>query len=218
MGEGSKSNVEPPFVPLDEWTTTTTTIITTTTSTSLPCYCLPPPDSLPTIIVFDLDDCLWTPEMHELSGMPCIPVEGPLDPNDAQSALGIVGMKVPSQRSRRRRGGFDWGCQPQDEEIVELYPEARYVLRQLATNPLLKCVQLAVASTSLEPTYSKACINGIEIVEGVTLGSMLSYTQIGREGKLSTRKTSHFQLIREESGGVSYDEMLFFGKGCPPCS
>ena len=59
-------------------------------------------DGLPTIIVFDLDDCLWTPEMHELSGPPSIPVEGPLDPNDKSgSALGTVGMKVPSRRRGR---------------------------------------------------------------------------------------------------------------------
>ncbi len=36
---------------------------------------------LPTMIVFDLDFCLWNPEMHELSGMPSVEVEGPLDPD-----------------------------------------------------------------------------------------------------------------------------------------
>ena len=61
-----------------------------------------PTSLLPSLIAFDLDDCLWTPEMHELSGMPSIEVEGPLDPDDNTSTLGTVGMKVPS-----RRGG--WG-------------------------------------------------------------------------------------------------------------
>lgn len=154
--------------------------------------------------------------MHELSGLPSIPVEGPLDPNDPKSTLGTVGMKVPFQRSRRRQreggGERDWGGHSDDEEIVALYPGARHVLRQLAMNPIYKNVQLAVASTSLEPSYSMACIDGLEIVEGVKLRSMLSYIQVGREGKLSTRKTSHFQLIQEESGGVPYAEMLFFGK------
>ena len=98
------------------------------------------------------------------------------------------------------------------DEIVELYPGARQTLRQLATNPIYQNIQLAVASTSLVPSYSKACMDGLEIVKGVTLGSMLSYIHVGRDGKLSTRKTSHFQLIHEESGGVPYAEMLFFGK------
>lgn len=204
-----------------------TTNGTTTTMKAVTSSCLPRGPcggysesslSLPTIIVFDLDDCLWTPEMHELSGMPSIPVEGPLDPNDPEeSTLGIIGMKVPSQKnsSRWRGGGFDWGGHSNDEEIVELYPGARLVLREIAMNPIYKHVQLAVASTSLEPSYSMTCIDGIdgiEIMEGVSLRSMLSYVQVGREGKLSTRKTNHFQLIQEESGGVPYAEMLFFGK------
>jgi len=163
---------------------------------------------LPTIIVFDLDDCLWTPEMHELSGLPSVPVEGPLDPTDNNSALGTVGMKVPS----RRRGGrgFDWGgYNSNSEEIVELYPGARLVLRELATNPKYKEVKIAVASTSLEPSYSRACIDGLEIVEDVTMRDMISYAQIGRSGNLTSRKTSHFRLIHEQSG-VPYNEMLFF--------
>eukprot|EP00578_Thalassiosira_sp_NH16_P024125 CAMPEP_0181099784 /NCGR_PEP_ID=MMETSP1071-20121207/12842_1 /TAXON_ID=35127 /ORGANISM="Thalassiosira sp., Strain NH16" /LENGTH=233 /DNA_ID=CAMNT_0023182465 /DNA_START=140 /DNA_END=841 /DNA_ORIENTATION=- len=167
---------------------------------------------LPSIIVFDLDDCLWTPEMHELSGTPSIPVEGPMDPNDANSELGTVGMRVPSSRRRGRRGGgYDWGGHDTDhEEVVELYPGARLALRELATDPAYEGVKIAVASTSLEPSYSRACIDGIEIVEGVRLRDMISYAQIGRCGELTSRKTGHFRLIHEQSGGVPYDEMLFF--------
>lgn len=168
---------------------------------------------LPKIIVFDLDDCLWTPEMHELSGMPSIPVEGPLDPDDVDgsSPLGTVGMKVPSSR-RGRRGGYDWGgLQGEEEEVVELYPGARRVLREIATDPRYADVKVAVASTSLEPSYSRACLESIEVVEGVTMGDMISYKQIGRDGPyLTSRKTSHFRMIREESGGVPYEGMLFF--------
>lgn len=166
---------------------------------------------LPTIIVFDLDDCLWTPEVHELSGTPSVPVEGPLDPNDGDSPLGTVGMKVPSRRRRSRggRGGFDWGDNG-NEEIVELYPGARQTLREIATDPKYVGVRIAVASTSLEPSYSRACLAGIEVVEGVTMRDMVSYAQIGRDGPLTSRKTSHFRLIHEESGGVPYGEMLFF--------
>ena len=169
--------------------------------------------TLPTLIVFDLDDCLWTPEMHELSGLPSIPVEGPLDPNNIESSpLGTIGMKVPSRRRKGRGGGFDWGGYNNDsEEVVELYPGARQVLRELATNSKYKDLQIAVASTSLEPSYSRACLEGIEILEGTTLKDMISYAQIGRTGQLTSRKTSHFRLIQEESG-VPFEEMLFFGK------
>ena len=167
-------------------------------------------NDLPSMIVFDLDDCLWTPEMHELSGMPSIPVEGPLDPSDNNSQLGTVGMKVPSRRRRGNNKGFDWGGYANDdEEVVELYPGARLVLRELVTNPKYEGVKIAVASTSLEPSYSRACINGIEIVDDVTMKDIISLLQIGREGQLTSRKTSHFKLLHKQSG-IPYDEMLFF--------
>ena len=156
---------------------------------------------LPSLIVFDLDDCLWTPEMHELSGMPSIPVEGPLDPNNPMdSPLGVIGLGV---RGNRRR----WGSH--EEEVVELYPGARLALRELLTKPEYKNIQIGVASTSLEPSYSRACIAGIEITEGVYLKDIVTYAQIGRSGKLTSRKTTHFKLIHEESG-VPYEDMLWF--------
>ena len=43
---------------------------------------------------------------------------------------------------------------------MELYPGARRTLRELATNPKYQEVKIAVASTSLEPAYSRACIEG----------------------------------------------------------
>ena len=145
-------------------------------------------------------------------------MEGPLDPNDNQSTLGTVGMKVPSRR-RGRGGGFDWGgYNTDDEEIVELYDGARLALRELVMNPKYRGIKVAFASTSLEPSYSRACLDGIEIVEGRTMRKMMSYAQIGRNGRLTSRKTTHFRLIHEESG-VPYEEMLFFGKciGCCCC-
>ena len=160
---------------------------------------------LPSLIVFDLDDCLWTPEMHELSDLPSVPVEGPLDPNNpSTSPLGTVGLAVPS---RKKRGG--WGGYDTEEEVVELYPGARLALREIVLNPKYRNVKIGVASSSLEPSYSRACMAGIEIVEGVTMKDAISYAQIGRSGKLTSRKTSHFRLIHEESG-VPYEEMLFF--------
>jgi magnesium-dependent phosphatase 1 len=161
-------------------------------------------DLLPSLIIFDLDDCLWTPEMHELSGMPSKPIEGPLDPNNpSDSPLGTIGMGVP----KGKRGG--WGGYNDEEEIVELYHGARLALRELVTNHEYRNIKIGVASTSLEPSYSRACIAGIEITEGVFLKDIISFTQIGRSGKLTSRKTSHFELIHEESG-VPYDDMLWY--------
>ena len=149
---------------------------------------------LPSMIVFDLDDCLWTPEMHELPGCPELPVHGELNPNSmvGKQQKGVVGLQVLRYR-----------------DTVTLYDGARRVLYELATNPIYKDVLLATASSSLEPSYSYACLAGIEILPGLTMGDMMSFNQIGRTGNLSPDKTSHFRELHNESG-VPYDEMIFF--------
>ena len=148
------------------------------------------------MIVFDLDDCLWTPEMHELPGCPEIPVHGELVPTGGKSQKGVVGLQVLRYR-----------------DTVTLYGGARRVLYELATNPIYKDVLLATASSSLEPSYSYACLAGIEILPGLTMGDMMTYNQIGRTGNLSPDKVTHFRELHEESG-VPYNEMLFFDDWC----
>lgn len=146
------------------------------------------------MIVFDLDDCLWTPEMHELYSKPTIPVHGvlnPFEPDSTKHVQGAVGLK-------NKHG-----------ETVTLYEGARRTLYEIATNPIYKDVTIAVASSSLEPSFSHACLEGIEVTPGQSIRSMIQYHQIGRSGKLSPRKTTHFRELHQESG-IPYDEMLFF--------
>lgn len=173
-------------------------------------------DVLPSMIVFDLDDCLWTPEMHELYGMPSKPIRGNLNPDDegdssrhernqpkrtakrkkvnesnSDAEIGVVGMSVPNYQT------------------VYLYDGARRALREIATDPRFKGVLVGVASTSLEPSYSHHCINNIEIIPGLTMRELIDYDEIGRTGHLTSRKTTHFKSLHEKSG-VPYEEMVFY--------
>ena len=169
---------------------------------------------LPTMIVFDLDFCLWNPEMHELSGMPSVEVEGPLDPDGdvATTPLGCVGLSVPKRR-RNGRGRTIPSWELDDgyggDETVRLFDGARRALRELALNPCYRGIVLACASSSLEPSYSHACLDKLEVLPDLTLREMFTYNQIGRTGKLSPRKTTHFRELHRESG-VPYHNMLFF--------
>ena len=129
--------------------------------------------------------------MHELPGLPSIPVEGDL--LDGKGTQGVIGLKVPRSY----------------DSTVVLYEGARRTLVELATNPRYRNIILATASSSLEPTYSYACLEAIEIIPGVTMSDMFQYNQIGRTGRLTSRKTSHFRNLHEDSG-VPYEEMLFF--------
>uniref|UniRef100_A0A7S1ZWP5 Uncharacterized protein n=1 Tax=Ditylum brightwellii TaxID=49249 RepID=A0A7S1ZWP5_9STRA len=115
------------------------------------------------------------------------------DDDDEEEEVGTIGMQVPRYKT-----------------TVKLYTGARRALRELVTNPNYKHIVIGVASTSLEPSYSHACIDGIEITKGVRLRDVITYDQIGRSGPfLTSRKTTHFQLLHQESG-VPYNEMLFF--------
>jgi len=175
-------------------------------------------DYLPSMIVFDLDDCLWTPEMHELYGLPSKPINGNLNPNlqddindiprkgrqpkrssksnytdeDIIEEIGVIGMQVPGS-----------------SQAVYLYEGARKALREIGTDPKYKNVLIAVASTSLEPSYSHHCIDHIEIFPRVTIRDILDHDEVGRSGHLTSRKTTHFKALHEESN-VPYEEMLFF--------
>ena len=56
------------------------------------------PSSEPTP-VFDLDDCLWSPEMYTLYAKPSLPVEGDLNPDfaiedNAEREIGVVSATV----------------------------------------------------------------------------------------------------------------------------
>ncbi|CAB9509477.1 expressed unknown protein [Seminavis robusta] len=148
---------------------------------------------LPSMIVFDLDDCLWSPEMHELYAKPTVPVHGILNPHKPpnEQLQGVVGLSN------------------QHGDTVTLYEGARRAMYELVTNPEYQGVIIAVASTSLEPSYSHACLQGLEVLPGKTLRHVIQYDQIGRTGKLTSRKTTHFRELHKESG-IPYEEMLFF--------
>lgn len=112
---------------------------------------------LPTMIVFDLDDCVWSPEMHELYDKPTRPIRGVLNPHMpvSQQVQGVIGLAN------------------QHGDTVKLYEGARRTLYELATNPIYQGIIIAVASTSLEPSCSHACLEGLEILPGRSLRDLV---------------------------------------------
>mmetsp|Transcript_24261 Transcript_24261/g.48258 ORF Transcript_24261/g.48258 Transcript_24261/m.48258 type:complete len:189 (-) Transcript_24261:232-798(-) len=141
---------------------------------------------LPQTIVFDLDDCLWSPEMYTLSSMPTSPVTGPLH----SSGVGVVGVKSGSS-------------------TVRLFPEALSVLQRVATGEY-EGVTFALASSSEEPAYSNACLETLEVLPGVKMSSLFPYRAIGRTGELTSRKTTHFKSLKRQFPEMDYKRTLFF--------
>lgn len=107
---------------------------------------------------------------------------------------GVVGLRVPHCRYKT---------------TVQLYPGALATLQALATDPIYHGIVLAAASTSLEPEYSMACLEQLEVLPGLCVSDMLSYHQIGRTGHLTSDKRTHFQFLHQDSR-IPFNEMLFF--------
>lgn len=144
--------------------------------------------AMPKLIVFDLDNCLWSPEMHELECDPSIVLINAL--GEGEGVTGVVS----------------------NGKQVQIYMDALLILQELYTLNIYRHVKFAVASSSLKPEYSWICLNTLEILPGVPMKELFSYFAVGRTeecGGLTDDKTTHFAKIQFESR-IKYTDMLFF--------
>ena len=168
----------------------------------LPAGLAAPPDCHPELVVFDLDMCMWSPEMYELAGKPTEAVIGRaydsgVNGDDNNGALTMV----VGARTESRRGA----------QTVTLFPGALRALRELylMRDTAWSGTRVAAASSSEEPSYSAACLEMLEILPGIKMREVFSFFAIGRTGELSSDKRTHFAKIRRESG-TDFRKMLFF--------
>mmetsp|Transcript_38167 Transcript_38167/g.109533 ORF Transcript_38167/g.109533 Transcript_38167/m.109533 type:complete len:202 (+) Transcript_38167:137-742(+) len=137
---------------------------------------------LPKLIVFDLDACLWTPEMFELKGEPLFWDE----------QLGGV------RTSHRSRG---------TDEIVRLFDGALAVMRRFVNDESLKDLSVAVASKTTEEKYAHHCLDQIVVdpAQGTKLGQLVHH----REIYYGSKGSKHFPALKKATG-FDYGEMVFF--------
>ena len=157
----------------------------------------------PELVVFDLDQCLWRPEMYTLDEIPTRTSAGPLGPH-GEGATGA------------------WS----GRQKISLFPAALEVLQDFYLNKYPSTMRIAAASSADTPhavRIGRAAMDLLEIVPGVTMREVFAKgweaekapgfdgnMQIGRSPPLTSDKaTSHFPRIRQETG-VPYDRMLFF--------
>lgn len=152
----------------------------------------------PELIVLDLDDCVWHPEMYTLNDMPSTPIIGDL----GGRGEGVAGVK----------SGM---------ETIRLFPGALKALQE-CYDGVYDPSRLAVASSADTPfaaSIAQAALDVLEVVPGVTVRAVLNrgwpdgfddHVKIGRTPPLSSDKSrTHFPLLKEATG-VDYDGMLFF--------
>jgi magnesium-dependent phosphatase 1 len=161
--------------------------------------------AFPLLIVFDLDMCLWSPEMYTLDNVPtrddC--VTGRLGSRDGEAMMGIVGCK----------SGY---------ATIKLFDEARLLLQDYHFGRFPPETRIAAASSADTPRaveIGRAAMDFLEIVPGVTMRSVFQrgwpegfsgHMQIGRTPPLSSDKAAtHFPLLQKYTN-IKYKDMIFF--------
>lgn len=159
--------------------------------------------TLPQLVVFDLDHCLWHPEMYTLN-------EIPTEESRVYGNLGNEDLKgVVSLKSGR--------------EQIKLFPGALKILQKFAEGHYPQ-IRLAIASSSNTPKavqIANVALSLLEVLPGVSIRDVVnmgweehescgSHVQIGRTSPLTSDKSrSHFPIIRD-STKIGYDSMLYF--------
>ena len=155
---------------------------------------------LPALVVFDLDMCLWSPEMYTLSQVP--------SSSDAiLGDLGDLGEGIIAVQSGRER--------------IALFPGALRVLQEFYQGAY-GAMRIAAASSADTPhavKIGRTALGILEVVPGISVREVFARgwppgfegnLQIGRSHPLSSDKAAtHFPFLKEATG-VGYSDMLFF--------
>lgn len=156
---------------------------------------------LPELVVFDLDMCLWSPEMYTLDQIP--------DKGDV--IMGKLNEKDTGVRAVK--SGY---------EEIKLFPAALSILQDFYRGSYGPNMRIAAASSADTPravAIGRAAMELLEIFPGVTMRKVFAKgwedgfegnLQIGRTPPLSSDKAAtHFPILQRETG-ISYDKMIFF--------
>ena len=104
--------------------------------------------TLPKLIVFDLDNCVWYPEMYQLWG-------------------GGAPFKVKEDGDLSDRSG----------ERVYLMGDVKNIMHELKTDDKYADCQIAIASCCDEPSWADECLRKFKVHNNV-LGSVFHYRHI----------------------------------------
>jgi magnesium-dependent phosphatase 1 len=169
-------------------------------------------------VVFDLDMCAWSPEMYTLHKPPTIAVPGDLAQAADQGMLPAAGAPVGMAAASRMMKGVVGAANGQD--TVRLFPGALLALQEVALGkyPGMRVAAASSADNANAVACAKASLALLEILPGLTFKQLLARgfedinegnVQIGRSAPLSSDKTTHFNLLKKNTG-IDFDKMLFF--------
>ena len=106
--------------------------------------------SVPKLFVFDLDNCVWFPEMYQLWGHGGAPF----------------------------RKGKDGDLLDRGGERVYLMGDVRNIISELKTAPKYAESKVAIASRCDEPDWAEECLSLFHLNDGSQLGSVFEFKHI----------------------------------------
>ena len=138
--------------------------------------------AVPKVLVFDLDGCVWDPEMYELWGGGGSP------------------FKVLKNGNLSDRSGT----------IVRLLGDVRQIMAEFRTDTKWSGSVIAVASSCDEPSWARECIQKFPVGTDnqFTLKDIFApnYIEIYKSSK-----DNHLKSIQEKcEEGISFKDMIFF--------
>jgi len=142
----------------------------------------------PKVMVFDLDGCVWSPEMYELWGGGT-----PFTSHDE-------GLYLSDRRGVK----------------VELLGDVRNILNELKTSEKWSSTCVAVASSCDEPSWARECINKFSIGDGFMIKDIFSEKRM--EIYKATSKQVHFKAIQKKCSNIPFEEMMFFDNEMRNCT
>lgn len=143
--------------------------------------------TLPKAIIFDLDGCLWTPEMYEIMYF-------------------MGGKGAPFTKDPQNNGNLlTCGKTP-----VKLLGDVRAVFQDLYRKPLFRDVRIGISSRTDRADWARELLEKFEVTESE--GGKVVYLADVMNGPIEIEKDSkvdHFRRIHIETG-IEYEDMLFF--------
>ncbi len=145
------------------------------------------PRQSPKAILFDLDGCLWTPEMYEI-------------------VYFMGGQGAPFREDPKNKGRLlTVGNQP-----VQLLGDVRAVFDEIHREPKFYGVLIGVSSRTDEPDWARELLEKFKVSDKTSDGPIRLIDVLNGPIEIAKdSKVEHFRRIHLETG-IDYQDMVFF--------
>ena len=135
--------------------------------------------------MFDLDACIWTPELWK------------------GTELGPDGGAPFSRNS-------DGTLADRNGTKISLFDDVRDIFLELTTGAKWTDTKLCIASSCLEPAWARECLEKFSLDNGVPLADIFEESCVEIYSSPTGSKTHHFGEISKKLGGLDPKYMMFF--------